>query len=73
MQFGLTVKRVERLKQKGRYSDGGGLYLQINESGSKSWVFKFERTVRDGNGQPKRKEHHDGPRRARHVRPRGGP
>ena len=41
---------------EGRYSDGGGLYLQVNESGSKSWVFKFERTVRDGNGQPKRKE-----------------
>ena len=57
MQFGLTVKRVERLKQKGRYSDGGGLYLQVNESGSKSWVFKYERTLRDGNGQPKRKEH----------------
>jgi integrase len=56
VQFGLTVKRIARLKQKGRYSDGGGLYLQINESGSKSWVFKFERTVRDGNGQPKRKE-----------------
>ena len=57
MQFGLTVKRVERLRDKGRYSDGGGLYLQVNESGSKSCVFKFERTVRDGNGQPKRKEH----------------
>jgi integrase len=57
VNFGLTVKRVERLKQKGRYSDGGGLYLQINESGSKSWVFKYERTLRDGNGQPKRKEH----------------
>ena len=57
MNFGLTVKRVERLKQKGRFADGGGLYLQVNESGSKSWVFKYERTLRDGNGQPKRKEH----------------
>jgi hypothetical protein len=57
VQFGLTVKRIARLKQKGRYSDGGGLYLQVNESGSKSWVFKYERTLRDGNGQPKRKEH----------------
>ena len=55
MQFGLTVKRIARLK-KGRYSDGGGLYLQVNESGSKSWVFKYERTLRDGNGQSKRKE-----------------
>jgi integrase len=56
VHFGLTVKRVERLKEKGRYADGGGLYLQVSESGAKSWVFKFERTVRDGNGQPKRKE-----------------
>ena len=56
MESGLTVKRIERLKEKGRYADGGGLYLQVSESGSKSWVFKFERTIRDGNGQPKRKE-----------------
>jgi integrase len=56
VHFRLTVKKIERLRGKGRYSDGGGLYLQINESGSKSWVFKFERTVRVGNGQPKRKE-----------------
>ena len=50
MNFGLTVKRVERLKQKGRFADGGGLYLQVNESGSKSWVFKYERTLRDAMG-----------------------
>jgi integrase len=57
MNFGLTVKRVERLKQKGRFADGGGLYLQVNQSGSKSWVFKYERTIRDAAGRPKRKEH----------------
>jgi integrase len=56
VNFGLTVKRVERLKEKGRYSDGGGLYLQITESGSKSWIFKYEVTLRDGNGQRRRKE-----------------
>jgi integrase len=56
VHFGLTVKRVERLRQKGRYADGGGLYLQVNESGSRSWIFKYERILRDGNGQPKRKE-----------------
>jgi hypothetical protein len=54
---GLTVKRVERLQQKGRYADGGGLYLQVNGSGAKSWVFKFERSIRDAAGYPKRKEH----------------
>jgi integrase len=57
VNFGLTVKKVERLKEKGRHADGGGLYLQVNGSGSKSWVFKYERTVRDAAGQPKRKEH----------------
>ena len=51
------MKRVERLRQRGRYADGGGLYLQVGEGGSKSWVFKYERTLRDSNGQPKRKEH----------------
>jgi integrase len=57
VHFRLTVKRVERLQQKGRYADGGGLYLQVNERGAKSWIFKFERSVRDADGQPKRKEH----------------
>ena len=40
---GLTVKRIARLTSKGRYSDGHGLYLQINENGIKSWLFRFER------------------------------
>ena len=40
---GLTVKRIDRIKDKGRYSDGHGLYLQVNENGIKSWLFRFER------------------------------
>lgn len=34
----LTVKQVESLKKVGVYSDGGGLYLRIRESG-RSWFF----------------------------------
>ena len=34
----LTVKQVESLKEVGMYSDGGGLYLRIRESG-RSWFF----------------------------------
>ncbi|MEO9625946.1 MAG: integrase arm-type DNA-binding domain-containing protein [Qipengyuania citrea] len=34
----LNVKQVEHLKKVGLYSDGGGLYLRIRESG-RSWFF----------------------------------
>ena len=34
----LNVKQVEHLKKVGIYSDGGGLYLRIRESG-RSWFF----------------------------------
>ena len=34
----LNVKQVEHLKMVGLYSDGGGLYLRIRESG-RSWFF----------------------------------
>lgn len=37
----LTAKRVENLKDTGRYADGGGLYLQISPTRTKSWLFRF--------------------------------
>jgi integrase len=43
----LTAKRVERLKDHGRYHDGHGLYLQINEGGAKSWLLRYERAGRE--------------------------
>jgi integrase len=43
----LTAKRVERLKEHGRYHDGHGLYLQINEGGAKSWLLRYERRGRE--------------------------
>lgn len=35
----LSVKRVASLTKPNVYSDGGGLYLRVRPSGTKSWVF----------------------------------
>ncbi len=37
----LNARKVETLTQSGRHSDGGNLYLSINESGGKRWTFLF--------------------------------
>jgi len=37
----LSAREVATLKTTGRHADGGGLYLRITESGSRSWVFMF--------------------------------
>ncbi|MGZ5597318.1 MAG: Arm DNA-binding domain-containing protein, partial [Usitatibacter sp.] len=37
----MTAKRVANEKQTGRYADGGGLYLQVGPTGTKSWLFRF--------------------------------
>ena len=46
MVSGLTALRVEKLKEPGRYGDGGGLYLQVQSSAkggvSKSWLFRYQ-------------------------------
>src|SRR5712672_3564023 len=43
----LSPKFVENTKAPGRYSDGGGLYLQVsagkNGSITKSWLFRYMR------------------------------
>ncbi len=36
----LAPVRVAKIKKPGMYSDGGGLYLQVTETG-RSWIFKF--------------------------------
>jgi integrase len=43
----LTAARVAKLARRGRYSDGGGLVLQVSEWGTKAWVFRFEREGRE--------------------------
>jgi integrase len=37
----LTAVKVKTLKAPGMHADGGGLYLRISESGTKSWIFRF--------------------------------
>jgi integrase len=39
----LSAKQVEKLREPGRHADGGGLYLQITDTGVKSWVLRYER------------------------------
>ncbi|WP_411037661.1 tyrosine-type recombinase/integrase [Shinella sp. BYT-45] len=37
----LSDRQVKTHKQRGRLSDGGGVYLQISKWGTKSWEFRF--------------------------------
>lgn len=39
----LSAVEVKKIAKKGRYSDGGGLYLRVSPSLSKSWVFRWVR------------------------------
>lgn len=41
----LSAKKVENLRDPGRHADGGGLYLQVSPTRTKSWLFRF---MRDG-------------------------
>lgn len=41
----LSDRFVKNAKGPGRYSDGGGLYLQVGPTGGKSWLFRY---MRDG-------------------------
>jgi integrase len=38
----LTVKSAASLSEPGLHADGGGLYLRIKKTGSKSWTFVFQ-------------------------------
>jgi integrase len=38
----LTALAITQAKRRGYYGDGGGLFLQVSASGSKSWVFRFK-------------------------------
>lgn len=39
----LTAREVQALSKPGYHGDGAGLYLQVQKSGSKSWVFTYTR------------------------------
>jgi integrase len=42
----LKAKQVENAKTPGLLADGGGLYLQVSSTASRSWVFRFKRNGR---------------------------
>lgn len=42
----LTVKSIDKLSRPGAYADGGGLYVQIRSTGTKSWVFRYMLNLR---------------------------
>ncbi len=37
----LTARTVSTATKPGYHSDGGGLYLQVTKSGSKTWLYRF--------------------------------
>ncbi|MGV6826430.1 MAG: tyrosine-type recombinase/integrase [bacterium] len=38
----LTVTGVNALRKPGRYADRDGLYLQVNKTGTKSWIYRYQ-------------------------------
>jgi integrase len=43
----LTTRRVNAIKKPGRHADGGNLYLQVSETGVKSWLLRYSRHGRE--------------------------
>ena len=43
----LNAKQINTLRKPGRYGDGAGLYLQVSEAGSRSWILRYERGGRE--------------------------
>ena len=38
----LSAIKVRAVTRQGLYGDGGGLWLQVSRSGSKSWIFRYD-------------------------------
>jgi integrase len=43
----LTERKVRELKEKGRYGDGHGLYLQVMSATNRSWLLRYEINKRE--------------------------
>src|SRR5262249_56634340 len=37
----LSAVRVQSVRQRGYYGDGGGLYLRVAPGGAKGWIFRY--------------------------------
>lgn len=42
----LSARKVETIEKSGRHADGGGLYLVVDKSGARRWVFLFRQAGR---------------------------
>jgi integrase len=38
----LTARTIDAAKEPGHYGDGSGLYLQVSDYGTRSWVFRYK-------------------------------
>lgn len=38
----LSAIKVRAVTRRDLYGDGGGLWLQVSRSGSKSWIFRYD-------------------------------
>ena len=38
----LTVKQIEALVKPDRYSDGNGLYLEVDQAGNRRWMYRYQ-------------------------------
>src|SRR5689334_19025962 len=41
----LTARAIAAKTTHGMYCDGGGLYLQVSQSGSKAWIFRYRSPI----------------------------
>jgi hypothetical protein len=54
----LTVRQIEGLTKPGKYQDGGGLVLQVNNLTSKQWILRCTiKGQKNMNGDPLRREY----------------
>ena len=37
-----TLKNIRSITKPGMHGDGGGLYLKVTKSGTKSWIYRFQ-------------------------------
>ena len=37
----LPAVRVQSVRKRGYYGDGGGLYLRVAPGGAKGWIFRY--------------------------------
>lgn len=69
----LNVKQIEAIKEPGRYSDGGNLYLVVTKAGTRQWVFRYRwqgklKEIGLGSAAPGRVSLHDARKKAQKAR-----